>query len=57
MGTKRRRHSPDQTIRKLAEGQRLLAGGQGLDEVCRHLDGHGVNVASVARPVRRDESQ
>ncbi len=37
MGTKRRRHSPDQIIRKLAEGHRLLAGGQGLDEVCRHL--------------------
>ncbi len=38
MGTKRRRHSPDQIIRKLAEGPRLLAGGQGLDEVCRHLE-------------------
>ncbi len=37
MATKRRRHSPDQIIRKLAEGHRLLAGGQGLDEVCRHL--------------------
>ncbi len=37
MGTKRRRHSPDQIIRKLAEGHRLLADGQGLDEVCRHL--------------------
>ncbi len=37
MASKRRRHSPDQIIRKLAEGHRLLAGGQGLDEVCRHL--------------------
>jgi len=37
MGTKRRRHTPDQIIRKLAEGHRLLAAGQGLDEVCRHL--------------------
>ncbi len=26
MATKGRRHSPDQIIRKLAEGQRLLAG-------------------------------
>ena len=34
---KRRRHTPDQIIRKLAEGNRLLAGGAGLDEVCRHL--------------------
>ena len=33
----RRRHSPDQIIRKLAEGNKLLAGGTDLDEVCRHL--------------------
>ena len=32
-----RRHTPDQIIRKLAEGNKLLAGGTGLDEVCRHL--------------------
>jgi transposase-like protein len=35
---KRRRHTPDQIIRKLAEGNKLLAGGQELDEVCRHLE-------------------
>jgi len=35
---KRRRHTPDQIIRKLAEGNKLLAGGQDLDEVCRHLE-------------------
>jgi transposase-like protein len=34
---KRRRHTPDQIIRKLAEGNKLLGGGAGLDEVCRHL--------------------
>jgi putative transposase len=34
---KRRRHTPDQIIRKLAEGNKLLAGGQELDEVSRHL--------------------
>lgn len=34
---KRRRHTPDQIIRKLVEGNKLLAGGQELDEVCRHL--------------------
>ncbi len=33
----RRRHSPDQVIRKLAEGNKLLASGQELDVVCRHL--------------------
>ena len=35
---KRRRHTPDQIIRKLAEGHKLLAGGTELDEVCRHLE-------------------
>ncbi len=35
---KRRRHTPDQIIRKLAEGNKLLAAGQELDEVCRHLE-------------------
>jgi transposase-like protein len=35
---KRRRHTPEQIIRKLAEGNKLLSGGQELDEVCRHLE-------------------
>ena len=35
---KRRRHTPVQVIRKLAEGHRLLAAGQTLDEVCRQLE-------------------
>ncbi|MBS4730541.1 IS3 family transposase [Mycobacterium sp. SM1] len=34
---KRRRHTPDQIIRKLAEGNKLLGAGQELSEVCRHL--------------------
>jgi transposase-like protein len=33
----RRRHTPEQIIRKLAEGNKLLAGGASLDEVARHL--------------------
>ncbi|KXW66337.1 hypothetical protein MPHL43239_08630 [Mycolicibacterium phlei DSM 43239 = CCUG 21000] len=35
---KRRRHTPDQIIRKLAEGNKLLGSGQELAEVCRHLE-------------------
>lgn len=35
---KRRRHTPDQIIRKLAEGHKQLAAGKNLDEVCRHLE-------------------
>ena len=35
---KRRQHTPEQIIRKLAEGDKLLGAGQELDEVCRHLE-------------------
>ena len=38
MTKKRRRHTPEQIIRKLAEGNKLLAGGRDLEEVCRHLE-------------------
>lgn len=38
MSTKRRRHTPEQIIRKLDEGHRLLAAGKDLAEVCRHLE-------------------
>ena len=34
----RRRHSPEQVIRKLREGERLLGEGQDLGVVCRHLE-------------------
>jgi putative transposase len=33
---KRRGQTPDQIIRKLAEGNKLLGAGQELDAVCRH---------------------
>ncbi len=35
---KRRRHTPDQIIRKLAEGDRLLGQGKTVEEVARHLE-------------------
>ena len=38
MTRNRRRHTPEQIIRKLAEGNRLQATGQELDEVCRTLE-------------------
>lgn len=37
---KRRHHTPEQVIRKLNEGRRLLAEGTSVDEVARHLRGH-----------------
>ena len=35
---KRRRHTPEQVIRKLNEGQKLLAEGRSVDEVAKHLE-------------------
>jgi len=60
----RRRHTPEQIIRKLAEGQKLLAGGMDLEEVCRQfgiaestwarwLAQRGVVGRGAARPARR----
>ena len=35
---KRRRHTPEQIIRKLREADRLVAEGKTVDEVARHLE-------------------
>ena len=35
---KRRRHTPEQVIRKLREAERLLGEGKAIGEVCRHLE-------------------
>jgi transposase-like protein len=35
---KRRRHTPEQVIRKLREADRLLAEGKTVEEVARHLE-------------------
>ena len=35
---KKRRYTPEWVIRKLAEGEKLLAQGQTLVKVCRHLE-------------------
>ena len=36
--SKRRRHTPEQIIGKLAEGNKQLGGAMELNEVCRHLE-------------------
>jgi transposase-like protein len=35
---KRRRHTPDQIVRKLTEADKLLGQGKTIEEVCRHLE-------------------
>lgn len=34
----RRKHTPDQIVRKLREGEKLLGQGSDLAEVCKHLE-------------------
>jgi transposase-like protein len=35
---KRKRHSPEQIVRKLRDAEAELAGGKSIDEVCRKLE-------------------
>lgn len=37
MTKKQRRHSPEQIMRKLAEGHKLMAGGMTVEDVCREF--------------------
>lgn len=37
MTKKQRRHSPEQIIRKLAEGHKLMASGMSVEDVCRQF--------------------
>jgi hypothetical protein len=53
---KQRRHTPEQVIRKLAEGEKLLAEGKTIEEVSRHRDLRAA-LAPLAKPARRDESR
>lgn len=34
----RRRHTPEQIIRKLGEGHKLIAGGMTVEQVCRQFE-------------------
>ena len=38
LNVKRRHHTPDQVIRKIAEGEKLLNAGNDVAEVCRQLE-------------------
>jgi putative transposase len=64
----RRRHTPEQIIRKLAEGHKLLASGQTVEEVCRQfgiaestwarwLNQYGGMKANDAKRLRELESE
>ena len=54
---KRKRHTPEQIVRKLREGDRMLNEGTDLTEVLRHLEVSESQLEPVARAVRRDEGR
>ena len=54
---KRRRHTPEQIIRKLREADRLLAEGQEVPEVAKPLEVSRGDLSPLARPVRRAEGR
>src|SRR5271155_1835858 len=53
----RRRHTPEQVVRKLREADRLLSEGSELPEVLKHLEIAEVDVSPLAESVRRDEGR
>lgn len=46
---KRRRHTPDQIVRKLREADRLLGEGQELPEVVKFLEGRRRRIIAGGR--------
>jgi putative transposase len=54
---KRRRHTPEQIIRKLREADRLLAEGQELPELAKQAGGQRGDLSPLAGPVRRAEGR
>ena len=54
---KRKRHTPEQIVRKLREGDRMLNEGTELTEVLRHLEVSESSWNRLACAVRRDEGR
>ena len=54
---KRRRHTPEQIVRKLREAERLLGEGQTIAEAAEAGRDLGTDLAPLAQPVRRDEGR
>jgi putative transposase len=54
---KRRRHTLEQAVRKIREGERLLNEGQDLVEVLRYLEVSEATFQPVASDLWRDEGR
>jgi putative transposase len=53
----RRRHTPEQIVRKLKEADRMLNEGSDVAAVARHLQVTESHLSPVAQPVRRHEGR
>jgi putative transposase len=51
----RKRHTPEQVVRKLAEADRLLGEGKSVADVCRQLQVSEQTYFRWAQSVRRSE--
>ena len=54
---KRRRHTPEQVIRKLREADRMLGEGKTVPDVARELEISENTYHRWRKPVRRDEGR
>ena len=52
---RRRRHSPEQIVRKLRDADAMLNSGKQLSAVLQSLEVSGIDAGSLAQAVRRDE--
>ena len=57
MTVKRRRHTPEQIVRKLREAERLLGEGQTIAEAAKQVEISEQTYPPLAQPVRRDEGR
>src|SRR6266545_5807881 len=53
----RKKHTPEQVVRKLATADRMLNESKDVADVCRELQVCRADALPVAQPVRRDERQ
>jgi hypothetical protein len=54
---KRHRHTPEQAVRKVREGERLLNDGKDLAEFLGGAGDFRGDLEPLAQPVRRDEGE
>ena len=57
MKKKRKRHSPEQIVKKLRDAEVMLSTGKSLEEVLKMLEVSEATLQSLAKSVRRNEER